>query len=261
MEERKYYVYGYIRLDTNTYFYIGKGKNNRWRSNQRNNWFKKIMNKCQCVCEILYDNLTEEEAFRLEEDAIYDLVFNEGYGINIKGIENEDYYLINCTWGGEGASGREYIPSKKTLEKISKANSINSKNNPNYGMKGKNHSEESKQKMREGHLGNSPNMTEEDKKLRGEKIKEIRMKNKSYGHSQETKDKISNTLKGKMTGIKNGNSKQIICITTGEVFECSRDACRKYNLTPSNLCRALKNHKQIKGLLFMYLKDYNANND
>ena len=122
------------------------------------------MNKCQCVCEILYDNLTEEEAFRLEEDTIYDLVFNEGYGINIKGIENEDYYLINCTWGGEGASGREYIPSKKTLEKISKANTINSKNNPNYGMKGKNHSEESKQKMREGHLGNSPNMTEEDKK-------------------------------------------------------------------------------------------------
>ena len=87
------------------------------------------------------------------------------------------------------------------------------------------------------------------------------MKNKSYGHSQETKDKISNTLKGKMTGIKNGNSKQIICITTGEVFECSRDACRKYDLAPSNLCRALKNHKQIKGLLFMYLKDYNANND
>ena len=261
MEERKYYVYGYIRLDTNTYFYIGKGKNNRWKSSQRNDWFKRIMNKCQCVCEILYDNLTEEEAFQLEEDTIYDLVFNEGYGINIKGIENEDYYLINSTWGGEGASGRKYIPSKETLEKISKANIINSKNNPNYGMKGKNHTEESKQKMREGHLGSSPNMTEEDKKLRGEKIKEIRMENGSYGHSQETKDKISESLKGKMTGSKNGNSKQIICITTGEIFECSRDACKKYNLQPANLCRALKNHKQIKGLLFIYLKDYNTNND
>ena len=28
--ENKYYVYGYVRLDTNTYFYIGKGKNNRY---------------------------------------------------------------------------------------------------------------------------------------------------------------------------------------------------------------------------------------
>ena len=26
-----YYIYGYIRLDTNTYFYIGKGKGNRYK--------------------------------------------------------------------------------------------------------------------------------------------------------------------------------------------------------------------------------------
>ena len=31
MEERKYYVYGYIRLDTNTYFYIGKGTDIRYK--------------------------------------------------------------------------------------------------------------------------------------------------------------------------------------------------------------------------------------
>ena len=30
MEEKIYYVYAYVRLDTNTYFYIGKGKNNRY---------------------------------------------------------------------------------------------------------------------------------------------------------------------------------------------------------------------------------------
>jgi hypothetical protein len=30
-EKRDYYVYGYVRLDTNTYFYIGKGTNNRYK--------------------------------------------------------------------------------------------------------------------------------------------------------------------------------------------------------------------------------------
>lgn len=29
MKTKNYYVYGYIRLDTNTYFYIGKGKDDR----------------------------------------------------------------------------------------------------------------------------------------------------------------------------------------------------------------------------------------
>ena len=45
MEERKYYVYGYIRLDTNSYFYIGKGKDNRYlRLDNRKSHFMNIFN-------------------------------------------------------------------------------------------------------------------------------------------------------------------------------------------------------------------------
>lgn len=95
MNENKYYVYGYIRLDTNTYFYIGKGKNNRYLNiDNRSNHFKNILNKTNCVVEILYKNLTEKEAFQLEMDTIDDLVFNEGYGIDIIGINNNHYYLF-----------------------------------------------------------------------------------------------------------------------------------------------------------------------
>lgn len=113
--ENKYYVYGYVRLDTNTYFYIGKGKNKRYLNiKDRSHHFKNILNKTECVVEILYDNLTENEAFELEKQTIYDLVFNEGYGIDIQGIENYDYYLVNCTWGGEGAS---LTQSQETIQK------------------------------------------------------------------------------------------------------------------------------------------------
>ena len=44
MDERKYYVYGYIRLDTNTYFYIGKGKDNRYlRLDNRKQHFMNVL--------------------------------------------------------------------------------------------------------------------------------------------------------------------------------------------------------------------------
>ena len=64
-----YYIYGYIRLDTNTYFYIGKGKGNRCkRIDIRSLHFKNIIKSTECALEILYDNLTEEEAFFYERE-------------------------------------------------------------------------------------------------------------------------------------------------------------------------------------------------
>ena len=67
--EKRFYVYGYIRLDTNTYFYIGKGTGKRYRElhTGRTTHFKNILKSTQCVVEILYDNLTEEESLTLGE--------------------------------------------------------------------------------------------------------------------------------------------------------------------------------------------------
>lgn len=106
-----FYVYGYIRLDTNTYFYIGKGcKNRLYRLEDRNKHFLNIVNKVQCSVEILYDNLTENEAYLLEEKTIDDLVFNEGYSIDIIGFEkNKDMHLVNREWGGHGGISRTIV--------------------------------------------------------------------------------------------------------------------------------------------------------
>ena len=106
--EKEYYVYAYVRLDTNTFFYIGKGKNNRYiRLDNRKQHFMNIFNSVDCAVEILYDNLTEKDSFKLEIETIEDLVFNEGYSIDIPNFceKNEICNLVNCTWGGEGTSG------------------------------------------------------------------------------------------------------------------------------------------------------------
>ena len=265
--EKKFYVYGYVRLDKNTYFYIGKGTGRRYKKiDSRSDHFKNIINKTNCAVEILYDNLSEAEAFLLEEQTIEDLVFNEGYSIEISGWKRDkEKHLVNRTFGGEGASG--YKHTKEALDKMSKAaksrpnvnkgkqrtqtikNKIsnNAKLNDNYGMKGKHHTIESKIKMSESKKGIKKGpMPEETKR----KISETKI-----GHEVEiqTRQKISNTLKGKMTGSKNGHSKAIRCIETNEIFECSRDACIKYNLQPANLCRALKNGKKIRNLTFEYI--------
>ena len=42
----KYYVYEWIRLDTNEPFYVGKGHGNRWKhTDGRNSYFTNIINQ------------------------------------------------------------------------------------------------------------------------------------------------------------------------------------------------------------------------
>lgn len=145
MEDRSYYVYGYIRLDTNTYFYIGKGKRNRYLDIERRNpHFKNIVNTTEVAVEILYNNLTEEESFQLEKDIIEDLVFNEGYSIEIRDFceRNIGFHLVNQSFGGEGSSG--FKLSEETKQKMSEQRK--GKNNSFYGKK---HSDETKKKLSE----------------------------------------------------------------------------------------------------------------
>lgn len=184
MNENKYYVYGYIRLDTNTYFYIGKGKDNRYlRLDNRKQHFMSILNKVECVVEILYDNLTEDEAFQLEVDTIYDLVFNEGYSIDIKGIKKNTNgcHLVNCTWGGEGTSGLSIKQSQETIDKrVAK----------NIGKK--------RTKEQRKNLSDARNKRFKEHPEELDKFKKCRI---GYKTSKETKKKLSDIKKGKKQSL------------------------------------------------------------
>lgn len=133
-EERRYYVYGYIRLDTNTYFYIGKGTGIRYkRIDLRSKHFKNILNATECAVEIIEDNLTEEEALELEQTLIESLVFEEGYSIEFDHYtdKNEGFnHLVNNTFGGEGISGYKHTDAtKKKCTHYGESNGM-------YGKKG-----------------------------------------------------------------------------------------------------------------------------
>jgi len=171
------YQYGAVQCDYEP-FYIGKGTGyrckkhiyrteNKIKSNKINKIIKETGKKPIIVK--LFDNLTEQEAFKKEIELIsligrYDLKLGP---------------LTNYTDGGEGASGN--IMSEETKKKLSELNK--GEKNAFYGKK---HSEESKQKMRKKHPTNSgKNHHFYDKE-----------------HSEETKEKISLSRKGKYYGEK-----------------------------------------------------------
>ena len=75
MEENVYYVYMYYFKSTGEVFYIGKGKNDRYKSMvHRNQLFLNILNKYSEDVDVKFykTNLTEKESLELERKLIYE---------------------------------------------------------------------------------------------------------------------------------------------------------------------------------------------
>lgn len=155
-----YYVYRYIRLDTNLPFYVGKGRNKRAKKMANHNQHcKRIANKHGYLIEYILENLTEEDAFNKEIEFI-------------KLYKDLGYCEANYATGGQGPSGIKQ--SKEHKEKLSIANKgdknalgykftkeqkLNASKNHHLNnggkppMLGKLHSKETKEKMRSVGLG------------------------------------------------------------------------------------------------------------
>jgi len=66
-----FYVYEHIRNDTNAIFYVGKGKKERaYRINNRNEYWKNIVNKTGYTVRFVVKDVDEELAYLAEEERI-----------------------------------------------------------------------------------------------------------------------------------------------------------------------------------------------
>lgn len=118
--ERKYYVYRYNIVETKEIFYIGKGCGNRYKQlglHNRGKFFMDMYNSHNCEVTILWNNMTEEEAFRLEKTLI---AYYRQY---------TDNRLANVCDGGGGCSGHRWSEEEKRQIGLRGMG----KNNPNYG--------------------------------------------------------------------------------------------------------------------------------
>ena len=287
-ENREFYVYVHIRLDNNTVFYVGKGTGNRAYnlSRGKGTHHDNICKACGCKVVIIKNNLTENQAFKLENKMIKYYVSTLGYGIDIEGYKDYDHelpHLTNRDWGGIGGKSgispwnkgkklsEEYKQnlseshkgirhSEESKKKISE--SLKGKNHPLYG---KHHSEEHKKKLSEARKGKK--LSEEHKKNISEALKGMQL-------SEETKRKLSEAHKGKNSNfygkhhseetkqkMSEAKSKKVICVTTGEIFNSFKDARNYYKSSNiSDCCRGVRKSagKLQDGtpLKWKYVKDY-----
>ena len=88
--------------------------------------------------------------------------------------------------------------------------------------------------------------------------------NSNYGTRNERASKtLSTNIKGKHKGKLNPNAKKVVCITTGEMFDCIKHASEKFNTTYSNIIACCTGKTKTAGkhpvtgekLVWRYLKN------
>lgn len=242
----EYYVYEYWRLDNNTCFYVGKGKDDRcYRLSGRSKFFTRILNKTECAMIVIETGLTEKEAHDIECMLIHRYVFEEGYDIAIhkKCIEGTPY-LVNSTWGGEGVSGNNNgkyhwnarkvvcLNTKETFETILEACE-------KYNLHSVNVVKCCKGKIKHSGRNNNENLRwmyyDDYIVLNENKIKNLILK------AQEKK---------------NHQSHKIICLETQKMFNSIEEAKDFYGLkSGSGIGRCLKYQRGTSGGYHWFLYD------
>ena len=136
-----YYVYAWYYVSTGEIFYIGKGKNDRYKERKihRNRYFVNILNKHgdEVDVKILENGLTEENAL-LHEKLLINQYWETGQ------------CKANLHEGGCGGNTGNY-DSVERSRKLSE--SAKKRTGPKNGMYGRTHSAEARLKMRLANIG------------------------------------------------------------------------------------------------------------
>jgi hypothetical protein len=199
------FVYSHSRNDTGKIFYIGIGSQQDYKrahikSNRSVHWHR-IVNKVGYSIDILFDNLTWEEACKKEIELI------KQYGR----VDNNTGILINKTDGGDGTlgcvvtEGRIKIVREKQIGKFISQETREKLRIANTGKKHGPCSEERKIKISQSQIGKivSPEtikrLSESHKGIKYSKESCIKRSliHKGRVKSLQERQNISNSLKGK----------------------------------------------------------------
>lgn len=198
MEERKFYVYEFIRLDNGEPFYVGKGCGNRVNDIHRGRspWFKNVVKRHGSVSRIIVDGLTEKEAYEAEVWFIYE--YKHIYNFN----------LVNLDDGGQGAVCGERNPMYGRLGKL----------NPNTGTKA---TEKRRKLISEALRGKAKSKTHRNKL--------------SIFAKTRTGEKNPNYKNGeKIAGMKNPSAIKVTVYNKSKEVEfagCKSEVCERYQIS------------------------------
>lgn len=251
----EFYVYEWFRKDNGKVFHVGKGKGNRrYNVINRNEYFKRIVDKYECDVRIYKSDLTEEEAWELEKD-------------RIKELKSIGQAQTNFHIGGNGGDTFSHKPQELKDVQIEKWRKTMTENggcsgerNSFYGRKHSDYTKEiiSKKAKERSKISQNP--------MQGKK------------HSEKSKTKMSINRIGKCVGDKNGNSKKVrviipkdnIDIEFGSIGLASKYVSDNYNVSvafvkkncfsdgyvPSSFARTVnENTIRLEGFKFIKFND------
>lgn len=207
--ENIFYVYEHWRLDKDECFYVGEGKGNRaYSSKSRNAHWKAIVAKLERIGSGYEVRLV---ATGLSQKEAFDLE------IERISFWDDKVDLANILPGGQNGGG---------------------------GMRGKRHSAQTIEKMKNAQKGRI--ITQEAKE-------KLRIANIGKKASEKAKLKMSMARKGKR---RPEVSKTVICLTDNKIFYSVTDAAKYYGIliqSISQCCRGIIS--QTNGLKFSYIKE------
>lgn len=143
-------------------FYVGKGYGKRaWKTAGRNERWTRTYKKHGMTVEIVFDSLSEQEAFQCEKDTILEFRY---FGAE----------LCNMTDGGDGATGYKFSEEAKVLMSKARKGRVKSeqeRKNISKAQKGRVFSKEHIENMSKCQLGKK--QSEETKLKRSLTLKEV----------------------------------------------------------------------------------------
>ena len=214
-------IYRHTRLDTNTVFYIGIGKEVKraYSKKGRNNYWKNIVNLCWYEVEILKKDLSWEDACELERALV------SWYGRNDLDLG----LLVNMTDGGDGFSNLSTESREKLRQNwLGRKHTDKSKLNMSKAQKGKKKSEEHKKKLSENsskHFLGKYHTIETLKKM---SVAQSGENNPMYGKTHD------DNIKRKLV-INNTRTKVVLDIETGVFYDSLSDASNVLSIPRSTL--------------------------
>ena len=222
-------VYRHIRLDKNEVFYIGIGITDKraYDKRKRNNYWNNITSKSKYRVDILFDDLTYQQAKEKE------IEFIKFYGRKDLGLGT----LCNMTDGGDGSTG--YKPTEEMNKKRSDK------------LKNRIMSEEHKDKISKSLQGHKVSEKSLQRLLERNKtpISEEQRKNMSLAQIKrysliEKKQYIKRGYDNK--GHKNPMAKKVIDDMTGIIYYTIKDAANDLNINYSYLKSMLSGRNKNK---------------
>jgi hypothetical protein len=218
-------VYRHIRDDKNEPFYVGKGKilSRAFSKFSRNKHWQNIVEKTTYHVDIVFDNLTMEEAIQKEKE------FIKLYGrIEFGGI------LCNLTDGGDGIEG--FRCSEETKLKISKSNKGKKRSEEDrrimsIRMTGGSLSEETKAKMVKSRTGLKRSEETKIKMANSKRCMVVSDETRIKMSKSRIGKKISEDIKKKMSDAKIGKKKSAETIEKMKVAQSNRSVEHKKKIS------------------------------